>query len=493
MSIGGEAMRNGKVEEQGYMADVAVIGAGGAGLPAAVAAAEKGARVVIVEKQKKHLGGNAVFALGIFAAASRVQERLGIAADRDRCFRKGMDYAHWKNNPRVLRALVDKSADTIEWLGEKGLKIDMVAPLYPDQAPLVCHVSTSTNKLGATVMRLLVDKARQLGVRFIGSARAKRLIIGREGKVSGVVAETGHNEIAIRARSVIIATGGFLGNGSLLKQYLPSYEEKEFHYAGKKYDGDGLCMATEVGAATEGMAVLEMEGPSFPWSRYLDMMTRRPNTIWINRRGERFVDEAMASIFTESANAIYRQPGKVSYAMFDENIKGRIFAEELSSIERHILGSAPWAAKADQDLQANVDKGRAKISSSLDEIASWIGAPPDTLKAEIEAYNAACVNGHDQIFAKDRRHLVPLVSPPYYAIQCRISLLTTHGGIKVNHRMEVIDNDDKPIYGLYAAGVDAGGTDFDTYNIHLTAHSFGFSVNSGRIAGENAAHTALKK
>jgi fumarate reductase flavoprotein subunit len=307
------------------------------------------------------------------------------------------------------------------------------------------------------------------------------------------VAETGHNEIAIRARSVIVATGGFLGNGSLLKQYLPSYEEKEFYYAGKKYDGDGLRMATEVGAATEGMAVLEMEGPSFPWSRYLDMMTRRPNTIWINRRGERFVDETMASIFTESANAIYRQPGKVSYAMFDENIKDRIFAEELSSIERHILGSAPWAAKADKDLQANVDEGRAKISSSLDEIASWIGAPPDTLKAEIEAYNAACVNGHDPIFAKDRRHLIPLVSPPYYAIQCRISLLTTHGGIKVNHRMEVIDNDDKPIYGLYAAGVDAGGTDFDTYNMHLTAHSFGFSVNSGRIAGENAAYTALKK
>jgi fumarate reductase flavoprotein subunit len=485
-------MSKGEVEEKDYTADVAVIGAGGAGLPAAVAAAEKGASVVVVEKQKKHLGGNAVFALGIFAAQSNVQERLGIAADRDRCFRKGMDYAHWKNNPRVLRALVDKSADTIEWLEEKGLKIDLVAPLYPDQAPLVCHVSTTTDKLGATVMRLLADKAGQLGVRFIASAQAKRLIVDREGKVSGVAAETGHDEITVRARSVVIATGGFLGNRALLRQYLQSYDEGEFFYAGNKYDGDGLRMATEVGAATEGMAVLEMEGPTFPWSRYLSVMTRRPNTIWINTRGERFVDEAMAPIFTESANAIYRQPGKVSYAVFDESIKEMIFGAELSSIERHILGSAPWSAKADKDLQANVEKGRVKISSSLEEMARWIGAPPDTLKAEIEAYNNACVNARDPIFAKDRRYLVPLVSPPYYAIRCCISLLTTHGGIKVNHRMEVVDNDDNPICGLYAAGVDAGGTDFDTYNIHLTAHSFGFSVNSGRIAGENAAHTGLK-
>jgi succinate dehydrogenase/fumarate reductase flavoprotein subunit len=94
---------------------------------------------------------------------------------------------------------------------------------------------------------------------------------------------------------------------------------------------------------------------------------------------------------------------------------------------------------------------------------------------------------------KDRRYLSPLRKPPYYGIQCGLNLMTTHGGIKVNHHMEVLDTKDKPIQGLYAAGVETGGTDSDTYDFHLTGHSFGFTVNSGRIVGETTAKFILGK
>jgi fumarate reductase flavoprotein subunit len=93
----------------------------------------------------------------------------------------------------------------------------------------------------------------------------------------------------------------------------------------------------------------------------------------------------------------------------------------------------------------------------------------------------------DMINAKDRKHLRPLRNPPYYAIKGFPSFLTTLGGLKVNNRMEVMDQKDKPIEGLYAAGNDTGGWETDTYDVNLSGTTCGFAINSGRIAGENAA------
>jgi len=145
----------------------------------------------------------------------------------------------------------------------------------------------------------------------------------------------------------------------------------------------------------------------------------------------------------------------------------------------------------DKELRLQVDKGRVKISDAWDEIAKWIGVAPEVLKSTIDEYNSSCDRGYDEIFVKDRRYLLPLCTPPYYAIQCCLNLLTTHGGIKVNHHMEVLNHQDSPIKGLYAAGVETGGTDSDTYNVNLTGHSFSFTINSGRIAGESATRYVL--
>ena len=197
------------------------------------------------------------------------------------------------------------------------------------------------------------------------------------------------------------------------------------------------------------------------------------------------------ALFPETANCLYRQPGKISYSLFDEGIKQSIFEDELNPLDALILGSRTWPSKAAEDLQAQAGKERVKITDSWDEVAQWIGATPQVLKAEIDEYNAFCVQGHDGLLVKDPRHLLPLRTPPYYAIQCGLNLMTTHGGIKVNHHMEVLDKQDTPIPGLYAAGVETGGTDSDTYDSHLTGHSFGFTVSSGRIAGETASKYIL--
>ena len=115
------------------------------------------------------------------------------------------------------------------------------------------------------------------------------------------------------------------------------------------------------------------------------------------------------------------------------------------------------------------------------------------LRNTIDEYNTACDQGFDPVFNKDRKYLLPLRTAPYYAIKFESVLLNTFGGIKINEKMEVVDNEDNPIPGLYAAGVDTGGWVSQTYCVTLPGMAFGFAINSGRIAGENATVRAGKR
>ena len=117
---------------------------------------------------------------------------------------------------------------------------------------------------------------------------------------------------------------------------------------------------------------------------------------------------------------------------------------------------------------------------------------PEVLINTISEYNLCCDRGRDDVLFKDPRFLVPLRKPPYYAIKCHQGFLGTIGGIKINHHMEVLNRQDDPIPGLYAVGAGAGGWESDTYCLELSGSAFGFALNSGRIAGENAARLRLR-
>jgi fumarate reductase flavoprotein subunit len=250
--------------------------------------------------------------------------------------------------------------------------------------------------------------------------------------------------------------------------------------------GDGIKMAIEIGAATEGLGNIQKGGPDFVGSRDLRVVAWEPNAVWVNNRGERFIDEAAGYKKFESVNALLRQPGRVSYSLFDENIKKSIMESGVVMGLGLMVLPQTKLPHIDQDLKIEVEKGVAKIAPSWDEIAEWMGAEPAVLKATIDEYNTFCDDGCDPVFDKERRYLTPLRTPPYYALKCYVGFLGTIGGIKINHRMEVLDKGDNPIPGLYAGGVDTGGWETDTYNVELAGTTLGFSVNSGRIAAENA-------
>jgi fumarate reductase flavoprotein subunit len=468
---------------------VVVVGAGAAGLAAAVAAVENGADVIVLEKRSSP-GGNAARAEGLLAAESPVQKRLKIDAQRDVIFRMAMEHAHWKLDPRIVRTFVDRSGDTIQWLEAKGVVFSRVPHFYPNQRIRTWHL---LSRGGIELVEILVKNGQDLGVRLLKETAAKRLLADGRGNITGVMVATKESEFKVTAKSVIIATGGYGGNKELLKKYCSQYNENMF-CGGLPYMGDGLLMAIEAGAATEGLGLIQFSGHAVPGAPVdLVAVADELNTVWVNKKGERFTDEATSYHRFESINAVIRQPDGFCYTLFDERIKQNIIEKGIIKGVGTVIPPRTKLTGLGKELELEAGKGNVRIASSWDEIAEWIGIKPAVLKATIDEYNAFCDDGYDKLFAKDRRYLDTLRTPPYYALRCYPRFLSTIGGIKINHHMEVLDHDDNPIPGLYAAGVDTGGWEADAYNAILSGTTFAFSVNSGRIAAENAAGYVVGK
>jgi fumarate reductase flavoprotein subunit len=489
------------MQNQDLKAKLVIIGGGGAGLTAALTAAEKGLNPVIVLEKRGGVGGTSALASGPFAAESPAQRRQAIIAPRDELFKRAMSWAHLKVNPRIVRAFIDKCGETIEWLEKMGLFFYCV-PHSPIDSPLTWHVPHGD---GAAIMKTLAEKCRKTGVELLVDTTGKKIITGSQGEVTGVVAEYPGRQFKIATPGVVIATGGFAGNPELLKRYCPTYREN-MRLSGIPNRGDGLTMAMEAGAATDGLGMIMVAGPvtggmfhlgGEPNRLRLSMtfISGEPATVWVNKKGRRFIDETVVFNYYESINALVRQPEAVSYALFDSAMVNLIQTKGLSNVPAgYYYGEAqrsPLPLGLVKELQMLADKGTIKISGDWDEIADWLGTPRQDLNDSILEYNAACDRGYDPVFAKDRRYLLPLRQAPFYAVKCGSSLLNTLGGIKINEKMEVLDGNDNPIRGLYAAGVDTGGWTSDTYCAMLPGTAFGWALNSGRIAGENACQLAV--
>jgi len=478
-------------------ADIVIIGGGGSGVAAAAAAAEKGAKVIVLEK--RGIGGISAAAQGLFAVESPAQKRLGISLTKDEAFKLAMDFHHWRVNPRIVRAFVNKSGDTIGWLEQKGLYFEEVAQ-YPWSPYRFFHSLEPSLMGGATIVKTLREYAENLGVKIMTHCPAERLLTDASHNIIGVAASVKDKEIQIKCKSVIITTGGFGANRELLNKYIPDYEE-HMVYTQIPNQGDGLIMATEIGAATERKGSLLFHFPVYrdPKCISLTDFVLNGSPVWVNKKGERFADESLRVFPPECGNAVARQPDSCAVAIFDEKIKQTIIAEsERMNAERakkHIkrAGSPPKTRSQEEILRSEAAKGTdVLIADTLDDVARWLGIEAKVLKLTVEEYNALCRSGHDGLFNKNAKFLQAINTPPYYAIKSYVVYLTTLGVLKINQNMEVLDHQDNPIRGLYAGGDTAGGIQGETYCMHMPGSAFGFAINSGRIAGESAAEYVSK-
>ncbi len=476
-------------------ADVVVIGSGATGLAAGLTAAEGGAKVIIFEKQRT-LGGSSNFFEGTFAVESDLQKKDYITYSRDEAFKAIMEYSHWKANARVVRAFVDESAETINWLQKNGVEFIAATINMPD-APRTYH---TVRGAGEAAVKSLATKAREKGVIIKAGVPVKQ-IVKQEGRISGILAEENGQDIEVTAGAVIIGTGGYTNNKQWMKKYTGFDLDVNLFIVGNVDKvGDGIRMAWECGSDEEGMGVIELFrvgplGPEFPMKSHIQAAAIQPD-LWVDPRGERFCDEGIAFYDTSVGNVNARFKEGYTWSLMDDSIKN-IMIEK--GIVRNFATENPPGAKLvnfEKELKAVLEQGTKEliVADSVEELASGMGVDAVVLKNTVDEYNAYCGKGHDDLFAKNPAFLRPLNRPKFYAFRIRTISLGTLGGIKINHRFEVVDKKGNAIPGLYAGGKDAGGCWGDSYPImHCSGASSAFAFNSGRLAAKNALKYIGKK
>jgi fumarate reductase flavoprotein subunit len=469
-------------------ADVVVIGSGVAGLAAALTLAEGGAHVIVFEKERS-LGGTSNFYHGTFAVESEMQRERYITYTRDQAFKNIMEYSHWRANPRLVRAIVNESGATIAWLKQAGVEFSDATINIPD-APRTYHLVKGR---GEAVVKALTTRARELGATILPATPVKRIIKTGE-RITGVIVEGNDEDVQVGAKAVIIASGGYANNKEWIKKYSGFDLDVNLIPIGNvDKTGDGIRMAFEVGAADEGLGVLELVrtgpiSPEFVMGMHLESAAVQPD-LWVNTRGERFCDESV--VFDDAAvgNANARQNGPFTYSIFDTSIKEYLMNNGIDKAMAMDFPPGSRTIELDRELEKARENKSTEVfeADSIQELAEKMGVDPQVFKTTVDEYNGFCEKGHDELFAKDPKYLRPIKGPKFYAIKARTIFLGTLGGIKINHRMEVIDKKGNVIPGLYAAGYDAGGMYGDSYSIRNSSGlSSSFATSSGRIAGRNA-------
>ncbi len=475
--------------------DLAVIGGGPAGLAAAAAAAEKGVKVALFEKGGT-TGGAGNMGMGPFAAESRLQKIKQIDLTREKAFRIFMDYTHWRVDARLVKAYIDKSADTIDWLEKMGVEFVEPAAYFPG-SNFTWHL---TKPLGGghpgpgsatALFKTLSEYAKEAGVKFYLQSAVKK-IIKEGGKITGIMVENQSGEATqINCKAAIIATGGAGDNPEMIKKYIGySLGEDIFPFRIPGLMGDGIRMAWEAGAGHEDM---NMEiiysipmGPEGPAGVLPGHLAFNQCNLMVNLLGDRFLNEEIMGNTTFTGNAIARQKGRCAFNIFDEDTKN-YFKHGLDYI--HSVFAMDKLESIDADIEVSIKKGNPYIfvADTIDELAAKTGINAANLKKTIDEYNDCCEKGRDRVMDKNPRFMRPIKKPKFYAGKQYPGAYGTLGGIKINYKTEVVTGEFEPIPGLYAAGTDACSIYGDSYVFILPGNTMGFCLNSGRIAGENAA------
>lgn len=463
-------------------ADIVVISAGTAGLAAAVAAAQTGACVIAFEKNAK-TGGTGVHAGGPFAVESSVQRMKQINITKEDAFEIYMNFTQWRADARLVRAFIDKSASTIDWLQDMGVEFSAVVAHNPGYN-FTWHVvkgerrPSGQGNYAAYLMETLAEKASELKVEIHLKTPVKK-ILSKAGRIAGVLAEDeSGEEIQAESKAVIVATGGYGGNFPVMVSGL---------------NGDGIRMARDLGAAVTDKTKLPAgamgRGRMIPGraSTTVRLVFSQPN-LMVNLLGERFMNEEYTVTSPFGNNAILRQKDRTAVTIFDEDIKNYYVNSHLDLVPDSLM-PINKATTFDEEFKEMLERGSDNVfmADSIEELAVKTGVKPDVLKNTIDEYNTACTTGRDEIFNKKARYLRPIKTPKFYANKQVNPPVQNCEGIRINYKTEVLTEDWEVIPGLYAAGTDAMCNIYtDMYPIILPGTAFGFCINSGRMAAESA-------
>lgn len=448
--------------------EVVVIGAGGAGLSAAIEAKAAGADVIVLEKMPL-AGGNTLISGAEYAAPNNwLQKQEGIEDSTELFVQdmlKGGDYA---NEEALVRVVAENALEGAEWLR------DEVGVTWEDELMFFGghSVKRSLIPLGASGKEIItkqVAKAESMDIPILYNTKATKLITDESGAVIGVEAESDEANYTFNAtKGVIIASGGFGSNLEMRMKYNPEIDENILSTNTVGSTGDGIIMAENIGASLVGMEHIQTYPICDPLTGtllYFDDARLYGHTVIVNKEGKRFVEELGRR--DEMSMAIKAQTGHVCYELVDQN------GYDLSKLEENHKPEIEYLYNNDLLVKAD----------TLEEAAAFFEIDAEELKATVERYNSYVAEGKDPEFNK-RSLPSTIEKAPFYILKAAPAVHHTMGGIRINTEAQVLDVDGNIIKGLYAAGEVTGG-------IHgtnrLGSDALADITVFGRIAGKNAA------
>lgn len=452
-------------------ADIIIVGAGGAGLSAAIHAAEAGAQKVLVLEMTAKTGGALNFTSGSMSAAGTIiQKEEGIedtvesyVAD---IINNGDDFGG-QPNEKLIRVYANDAAEVFDWLYENGLKDAtwrgakaVFAPEHALYSIKRTYKPAATDPNYKSAAHQVLDKlvAADERIEIITLTTAKELIANEKGQITGVKAVGPNGEVTYTSKNgVIVCTGGYSSNGKLMGQY-SDYGEYYLQGGAPGADGYGIYMMQKVGAGVVAMDAI----PTFPMGlisktdptkgQIASTYTWKTGGIVVNNEGNRFCNETEETVSIREV-ALEKQPEAVQYDIYTDKILADLMQTGSSIFMKFYF----YEGGAGEHVMYAAD--------SIEELAEKIGVPAENLKKTVETYNAAVDAGVDAEFGRkldgtDNNYnlaINKIEGDKYYAIRLHALCVMTLGGVTANENMQVLDEDGNVIPGLYAAGECVGG------------------------------------
>jgi fumarate reductase flavoprotein subunit len=501
------SVKAGKDEE--YTADIVIVGAGGSGLAAAVEAAEAGARVVMLEKAAVP-GGISAFGAGIGAVESSFQKKANLKFTKDEIYRHMLGYTNAIVYAPLLRRIVNQSGDTADWLQDEfGLDVQLVSPnIWGGEVYDTYHL---IYPYGPSRFEPLISTIKKNGGELLLETEGKELIM-QDGKIAGVFAEKPDGtKIRVWADTVILATGGAFANPEMLSRYTGSAAYAMMQPS--LSDGAGIRMAVKAGAALTSELFVEISEIGMtpgvaPEPKFHINLLSVAALLMVNSNGTRYFNEGLFKEQPLNQGGAAVASNGPYYVIFDQKtvdtlVRGGLkamlppgekdlidqldrlsFYGSTSGVPPMFAGAAYPLTDLVRELQFGMENGYVWKADSIEKLG--LAAGLDNLSSTVARYQELVAGRNDVDLLKREIYLTPVSTGPYYAVRFLPGGFNTLGGVKVNENLEALNAENRPIPGLYVAGVD-GGSMFHKPYYDICGTTMMYALGSGRIAGREAA------
>ncbi len=443
--------------------EIVIVGSGGCGLTAAIAAAQQGSEVLVLEKQSRPWSNTARSGGMIPAAGTRFQKAAGITetpADlAEDIFRKN----HYTSDPETTHHLARTAPLLVEWLvDEVGVDLVFIDDFkYPGHREYRMHAPP--NRTGAALVNDLQRAVKNHpSAEIITGATATNLVSNDQGEVVGVVVHHGDRIERVKARKIILACNGFAGNPEMVARYCPAVASA-LYFGGEGNTGEGILWGMELGAATAFMDAYQAHASvAVPQSILITYAIIMEGGFQVNSQGQRFGNESRG--YSEHALDVLAQPGGIAWDIYDERL--------------HRLGLLF------EDYRQAVELRAVKTAERVEDLAAILGLPPKKLAATLNAYNRSAAAGQPDEFGRADCHQL---EAPFYGVKVTGALFHTQGGLLVDAHGRVLREDGSCVPNLYAGGGVAAGVSGHGPGGYLSGNGLLTALGYGLLAGRHAA------